>query len=146
MAAIYGKSMADLEKFMLEHCKQLCEYATNEVYETINYFLNQYYIEWTPSHYQRTEEFLRSAFKTELKRVGNGYQAVVGIDYESLDNYKEATGFDVVVFANQGLHGGLDVDTNTHVWDDSIDSTIESGQLLADCIIFLKSRGLTVIG
>lgn len=146
MANIYGKSMIDLEKFMLDHCKQLCEYAANEVYEAINYFLDQYYSEWKPATYQRTYEFLHSAFKTDIKKVGNGYEIEVGIDYESLDDYENATGFEVVSYANQGLHGGLDVNTNTHVWDDAIDSTIESGQLLADCIIFLKSRGLTVIG
>lgn len=135
----------ELEQFLLEQCKQLCEFAANEVYEAINFFLNQYYTEWTPRVYQRTFEMLHSAFKTQVKRVGNGYQAIVGIDYESLDNYKDATGYEVISWANDELHGGLDVGTDTRVWDDAIDSAIKSGQLLEDCIDFLKAKGFTVI-
>jgi hypothetical protein len=138
--------LKDLENYMLEHCKQLCEFAANELYEAINFFLNEYYSEWTPSYYQRSYDLLHSAFKTEMKKVGNGYQAVVGIDYESLDNYEDATGFEVVSWANEGLHAGIDVGTNTRVWDDAIDITINSGQLLTDCILFLRSKGLTIIG
>jgi hypothetical protein len=137
----------ELEQFLLEQCRQLCEFAANEVYEAINYFIAQYYSEdWDNRSYQRTEAFLRSAFKTEVKKVGNGYQAVVGIDYESLNEYENATGFQVVKWSNEGLHGGIDVGTNTHVWDDAMDSTINSGQLLSDCIKYLRSKGLTIIG
>lgn len=141
--------MKELEKFMMQQCKNLCEMMANEVYETLNYFLNQYYTEWTPSSYQRSYDFLHSAFKTEVKQVGNGYQSVVGIDYESLDDYKNATGFQVVSWANtKGIHGGLDVSSegaDTAVWDDTIKTAINSGQLLKDCIIYLRSKGLTVI-
>lgn len=139
----------ELEQYLLGICKELCEFATNEVYEAINFFLSQYYREWKPSEYSRTEEFLRSAFKTEVKKSGNGYRAVVGIDYESLDNYNDATGFEVVSWANEkGIHGGLDVSNqgaDTAVFDDAIDSTINSGQLLKDCIEYLRSKGFTII-
>ncbi|MDR2277379.1 MAG: hypothetical protein LBE23_05930 [Vagococcus sp.] len=131
-------------------CKQVCEYAANEVFEAINYFLAQYYDEWEPTYYQRKNyDLLHSAFKTTAKKVGNSYVAEVGIDYESLDNYKDATGWDVVNWANtKGIHGGYDASSfgaNTAVWDDSIDSTITSGQLLSDCIEFLKGKGIKII-
>lgn len=144
MATMSG-GKKELEAYLLIACKQACECMVNEVYETINFFLNQYYTEWSPSVYQRQYDLLHSAFKTEVKKVGNGYQAVVGIDYESLDNYEEATGYQVVTWSNEGKHGGLDIGTDTHVWDDSMDATINSGQLLADCIVFLKSKGFNVI-
>ena len=144
MATFQG-GMKELQKFMLEQCRQLCEFAGNELFEAINYFLAQYYNEWE-GDYQRTYDLLHSAFKTEVKKVGNGYQVEVGIDYESLDNYENATGFQVVTWANQALHGSIDVGTNTHVWDDAMDSTINSGQLLADCIMFLKGKGFTIVG
>lgn len=126
-------------------CKQVCEYAANEVYSAINYFLAQYYREYTPTSYIRSESFLRSAFKTIAKRSGNRYVAEIGIDYESLDDYENATGYEIVSWSNQGLHGNVDVGTNTRVWDDAMSSTIYSGQLLADCIAFLKGQGFKII-
>ena len=121
----------------------------NEFYETLNYFLAQYYSEWSPSYYQRTKDFLFSAFKTESKRVGNGYQITIGIDYESLDNYENATGFQVVSWANtRGIHGGYNASgegAHTEVWNDAVETTITSGQLLADCIVFLRGKGYNII-
>lgn len=134
----------ELEHYIAEQCKQLCEFAANEVYEAISYFLAQYYDEWSPSSYQRSYDLLHSAFKTEVKKNGKGYYVEVGIDYESLNNYEDATGWEVVNWSNQGLHGSLDVGTDTRVYDDAIDSTITSGQLLADCILFLKGKGINI--
>lgn len=140
------RNMSDIQKVLEQQARQLCEFAANEVYEAINFFLAQYYSEdWDTRVYQRTYDLLHSAFKTTVKQKGNTFYAEVGIDYESLDNYKEATGFDVVNWANSGLHGGVDVGTETRVFDDAIDSTINSGQLLADCIVFLKGKGFTIL-
>jgi hypothetical protein len=143
------RNIADLEKVMMQQCKNICELMANEVYETLNYFLNQYYTEWTPVSYSRTYDLLHSAFKTKVEQVGNSYQAVVGIDYESLDNYKDATGYEVVSWSNQkGIHGGLDVSdqgANTAVWDDTIETAIHSGQLLKDCIEYLKGKGFKIV-
>ncbi len=79
------------------------------VYETLNYFLNDYYTGWTPASYRRTEDFLRSAVKVDAKIVGNKCVASVYIDYESMDSYVNATGYQVAAWANTGLHGGLSV-------------------------------------
>lgn len=139
----------ELEAYLLKICKQTCEFAANEVYEAINFFINQYYTEWSPSKYQRQYDFLHSAFKTSVKQVGNSFVAEVGIDYESLDNYKDATGYQIVSWSNEfGIHGGYDASNDgahTEVWNDAMDSTINSGQLLADCIVFLKGKGFAII-
>lgn len=140
------RSMAELEKLLLEQCRQLCEFAANEVYEAINFFLAQYYSEYDPISYSRQFDLLHSAFKTTVKQNGKGYYAEVGIDYDSLDSYQNATGYEVVSWANSEKHGGLSVGTNTRVWDDAIDATINSGQLLKDCIAFLKGKGFKIIG
>lgn len=149
MATMSG-GKKELEAYLLNACKQLCEFATNEFYETVNYFLAQYYREdWDSRQYQRTEALLHSCFRTEVKKKGNGYYAEVYINYEALDDYESATGYQVVSWANiKGIHGGLDVSSfgaDTAVWDDSIDSAINSGQLFKDCIEFLKSKGYKVI-
>ena len=145
MATMSG-GKKELEAYLLNACKQLCEFASNEVYEAINFFLAQYYSEWQPQYYQRSYDMLHSAFKTTVKKVGNGYQAEVGIDYESLNDYEEATGYQVITWANNSLHGSLDVGTDTRVWDDAMDSAINSGQLLSDCITYLKGKGFKIIG
>lgn len=137
--------LKELEKYLQLQCHQLCEIASNEVYEAINFFLDKYYREYDPFSYQRSYDLLHSAFKTEVKRVGNSFQAIVGIDYESLDNYRDATGWEVVNWGNQGSHGGIDIGSDTRIFDDAIDSTINNGQLIKDCIDYLRSKGLTVI-
>ena len=88
---------------------------------------------------------MHSAVKVKPKVVGGKVIASVYIDYESMDNYRNATGYEVVSLANQGLHGGLDVGNNTpHVWDDTMDETINNGELLRLAIQYLKSKGIPV--
>jgi hypothetical protein len=139
----YGRNAKDLEKYLKNLAKQVCDYASNVVYEAINYYLNQYYLEFDPVSYRRTEQLLRSAFKTKSVWSGSAWTAEVGIDYESLD-YNEATGYDVISYANQGLHGGIDVGSDTHVYDDAINKTIRNGQLIEDIIKYIQDKGIRV--
>ena len=43
----------------------------DKAYETLNFYLQDYYTGWTPSSYRRTYDFLYSAVKTEARMVGN---------------------------------------------------------------------------
>ena len=142
--AIHISSMSDLAKALQPTLKGLVDQLANQVYETLNYFLNDYYVGWTPESYQRTKDFLYSAVKTEAKMRGNKYVASVYIDYNSMDNYVNATGFQVATWANEGLHGGLSVNHKPHVWTDTIDNTINNGSLLNTAIEYLKSQGFSV--
>lgn len=115
------------------------------VYQTLNYFLQEYYNSYDPEYYRRQYDLLRSAVKVEPKRVGNKVVASVYIDTDSMDRYYEATGYQVATWANQGLHGGLDVGNNTpHVWDDTIRNTVDNGELLKLAVKYLKSNGFSV--
>lgn len=118
----------------------------NEVYETLNFYLQDYYIGWTPSSYRRTYDFLYSAVKTEARMEGNQYVAYVYIDYDAMDNYVNATGFQVATWANEGLHGGLSVIHKPHVWDDTMKYTVDNGTLLKGAIHYLKAKGFNVKG
>lgn len=131
-----------LQPAMLGMVNQLAD----NVYKTLNYFLNDYYTGWTPTSYQRTKDFLYSAVKTEAKMVGNKCVASVYIDYESMDNYVNVTGYQVATWANTGYHGGLSVNHKPHVWDDTMDNTINNGSLLKSAIEYLKSNGFSVRG
>lgn len=129
-----------LQPVMLKMVDQLAE----RVYETLNYYLNDYYTGWTPDSYQRTKDFLYSAVKVDAHPYKGGVKASVYIDYESMDSYVYATGFQVATWANQGKHGGLSVSHKPHVWDDTMDETVNNGILLKMAIEYLKSQGISV--
>lgn len=137
--------MKDLEKALMPEMMKMVNVMADGVYQTLNYFLQEYYDSYQPTYYRRQYDFLCSAVKVEPKRIGSKVVASVYIDYESMDNYRNATGYEVVSLANQGLHGGLDVGNNTpHVWDDTMDETINNGELLKLAIQYLKSKGIPV--
>ena len=137
-------NMDDLEKALQPMLLKMVDELAERVYETLNYFLHEYYEGWTPNSYSRTEDFLRSAVKTEAKPYRGGVKASVYIDYDSMDNYVNATGYQVATWANQGLHGGLSVSHKPHVWDDTMDETINNGSLLNLAIQYLRSQGFSV--
>lgn len=144
--AIHINNMNELEKALQPVLMGMVNKMADEVYKMLNYFLKDYYTGWTPKSYQRTKDFLYSAVKTEAKMVGNTCVASVYIDYESMNNYVNATGYQIATWANTGLHGGLSVNHKPHVWDDTIDNTINNGSLLKAAIAYLKSKGFNVRG
>ena len=132
---------AALMPIMLKMVDELAE----RVYETLNYFLQEYYNSYDPKSYRRQYDFLRSAVKVEPKIKGSKVTASVYIDTESMDNYYNATGFQVASWANQGLHGGLNAGSKTpHVWDDTMDNTVNNGELLKLAVEYLRSKGFSV--
>ncbi len=141
----YISNMKELEKALLPNMKEMVNIMATKVYETLNYFLQEYYNSYQPSSYRRQYDFLRSAIKVEPKIVGSKVVASVYIDTDSMDNYYNATGHQVATWANQGLHGGLDVETNTpNVWDDTIEETVKNGELLKAAMQYLKNKGYDV--
>ena len=139
-------NMNDLEKALMPTMTKMVDTLAERVYETLNYFLQEYYDSYDPKSYRRTKDFLYSAVKVEPKIKGNKVVASVYIDTDSMDNYYNATGEQVTAWANQGLHGGLAVGTKTpHVWDDTLDATVNNGELLRLAVEYLKSKGFSVI-
>lgn len=95
---------------------------------------------------QKTQEFLKSTVKVDAKPYKSGAKASVYLDYESLDDYVNATGYQVATWANEGFHGGLSVNHKPHVWDNTMDKTINNGSLLKAAMEYLKSQGISVRG
>lgn len=137
-------SMNDLQRALQPVMVGMVDELTERVYETLNYYLDEYYTGWTPSSYRRTQDFLRSAVKTEAKPYRGGVKASVYIDYEGMDDYVNATGYQVARWANEGLHGGLSVSHKPHVWDDTMDETVSNGSLLELAVEYLRSQGIPV--
>lgn len=138
-------NMDELAKVLLPTMQNMVDEMAERVYETLNYFLKEYYNSYDPRSYRRQYDFLRSAVKVDAKAKGNKVVASVYIDTDSMDNYYNATGYQVATWANQGLHGGMDVGNNTpHVWDDTMEKTVENGELLRLAVAYLKSKGFSV--
>ena len=138
-------NMCELNAALLPTMEGMVESMADRVYKTLNHFLHQYYDSYKPKSYRRTFDFLYSAVKVKPKRVGNSVVASVYIDYESMNNYYQASGHDVASWANEGLHGGLNVGKGTpHVWDDTMNHTVDNGQLLKLAVDYLRSKGFTV--
>ena len=138
-------NMKDLEKALQPVMLGMVDQLTEQVYETLNYFLQEYYNSYDPKSYSRQFDFLRSAVKVEPKIKGSKVTTSVYIDTESMDNYYNATGFQVASWANQGLHGGLNAGSKTpHVWDDTMDNTVNNGELLKLAVDYLRSKGISV--
>lgn len=142
--AVYINNMSQLEKALQPVLVKMVDQLAERVYETLNYFLNDYYTGWTPESYQRTRDFLYAAVKVDAKPCKGGAKASVYIDYESINHYENATGFQVATWANTGLHGGLSVSHKPHVWEDTLENTIDNGSLLQLAIQYLRSQGLSV--
>ena len=61
-----------------------------------------------------------------------------------MDDYVNATGYQVATWANMGFHGGLSINHKPRVWDDTIDETINNGSLVQLAIQYLRSQGISV--
>ena len=138
-------NMNQLQAALMPVMVKMVDELAERVYETLNYFLQEYYNSYDPKSYRRQYDFLRSAVKVEPKIKGNKVTASVYIDTNYMDNYYNATGSQVAQWANQGLHGGLDTGSKTpRVWDDTMRETVENGELLRLAVEYLRSRGISV--
>lgn len=137
-------NMNELQAALMPTMVKMVDELAERVYETLNYFLQEYYNSYDPKSYRRQYDFLRSAVKVEPKIKGSKVTASVYIDTESMDNYYNATGFQVAKWSNEGSHGGIEVNHKPHVWDDTMDNTVNNGELLKLAIDYLRSKGFSV--
>ena len=138
------QNMGELAKAMEPVMKGLVDRLADEVYKALNFYLLDYYNGWTPDSYHRTMDFLYSAVKIHTKMVGNKCVASVYIDYDSMNSYVNATGYRVAQWVSSGLHGGLSVSHKPRVWDDTMDATVNNGNLLKSAAAYLSSKGFSV--
>lgn len=139
------RNMNQLQTALMPTMVNMVDVLAERVYETLNHFLQEYYDSYDPRSYQRQFDFLRSAIKIGPKIKGNKVVASVYIDTDAMDNYNDATGGQVASWANQGLHGGLDTGKNTpHVWNDTMERTVDDGSLLQLAVKYLRSSGISV--
>ena len=64
-------NMDQLASALAPVMQSMVNQMADKVYETLNFYLQDYHTGWTPSSYRRTYDFLYSAVKTEARMVGN---------------------------------------------------------------------------
>ena len=62
-------NMKELEKAIMPDLIKMVDTMAERVYETLNYFLQEYYNSYNPISYQRQYDFLHSAVKVKPKVV-----------------------------------------------------------------------------
>ena len=142
--AVHVKNMKELNKALQPVMMGMVDKLADRMYETLNYFLQDYYAGYDPSSYQRTKDFLYSVVKVDAQPYKGGVRASVYIDTDALNGYRNVSGYQVAKWANEGLHGGIEVDHKPHVWDDTMRETVDNGELLKLAMDYLKSKGFSV--
>ncbi len=138
------KNMNELAKAMQPVLLKMTDKLADRVYETLNYFLQDYYAGYEPLSYQRSKDFLYSAVKVDAHPYKGGVKASVYIDYDSLNSYRNVSGYQVAKWSDEGKHGGMEVEHKPHVWQDTMDNTVNNGELLSLAMDYLKSKGFSV--
>ena len=142
--AVHVKNMKELNKALQPVMMGMVDKLADRMYETLNYFLQDYYAGYDPSSYQRTKDFLYSVVKVDAQPYKGGVRASVYIDTDALNGYRNVSGYQVAKWSNEGKHGGIEVDHKPHVWQDTLDNTVNNGELLKLAIEYLKSKGFSV--
>ena len=138
-------NMNDLAIALQPTLNKMVEGMAQRVYETLNFFLQRYYDSYDPVFYRRQYDFLRSGFKVDARIVRGKAVASVYIDTDYMSNYYGVSGEQATTWANEGLHGGKNLGTNTpHVWDVTMANTVDNGALVRDAVAYLRSQGYIV--
>ena len=143
------KNEKELENFLLAKCRDALFKAQEEVYNIIKKFLDQFYADYDPIMYQRTNQFLNSLVKSRVVPDGKGYSAEVYFDLDYI--YRTGsypTGEQVMQAAKYGGHGaeGLRVmsgKSGVDVWNSPLQILdTEAIKILVD---MLKAEGIPII-
>lgn len=148
------KNEAQLKSFLLSKCQNAIVTAEEKVHKIIDDCLKQFYGEFDPDEYIRTEQLLHSLVKSDVKQVGSGFSAEVYFDVGSL-NYatgvvptKNGTGYAtwdgetvLKVAMESGVpHGGYA--GGTAVWTTSMERLGNVYKLLVQ---ELKAQGIPIM-
>lgn len=136
------KNEAELRNYVLPKMKNAIVAVEQRVHRIIDRCLKQFYDEFTPDEYIRTDQLLHSLVRSGIKSTGNGFEAEVYFDVGLL-NYTTGSwdGETVLGVAMEGIfpHGGYMA--GTAIWH-------ESKQILGDILVILekelKAQGIPI--
>lgn len=128
MATVVIRNPNDLVAVLKSRTQQALQMTQDEVYSEFLKSWKAYYDELvfngssTPKVYERTDKLLESLIKTDIVQSGNGFSCTVEVDtnYLNYDGYEEATGREVLEWANAKTHGGT-VQGELEIWNDALE-------------------------
>lgn len=145
------KDEKQLKNFLMEKCKVAVIRTQNKIYEIIKKALAEFYQDYDPVLYERTYQLMQSLVKSDIRRVGSGYQAEVYFDLSGI-NYATGnmpTGEQVMKAASHGLHGaiGSDLlymhgDTGVDVWNTPMQEI--DARAISMLVQELKAQGIPI--
>lgn len=141
------KNEKELEKFLLAKCRDAVFKAQGEVYNIIKKFLDQFYSEYDPIVYQRTNQFLNSLVRSRVIPDGKGYKAEVYFDLDYIYyTGSNPTGEQVMQAADYGRHGAMGLAVadfkGASVWHESLaELDAKAIDILVD---MLKAEGIPI--
>lgn len=130
------KNESQLKGFLLAKCKAAVMSAEEKVHRTIDDCLKNFYSEFTPDEYIRTEQLLHSLVSSGIKSDGNGYKAEIYFDVGKL-NYKQG----VVPLQHTSEHGmyGWATWTGQKVLDVAMTSELPHGGHASGTAVWTES-------
>ena len=150
------KNEKQLKDFLLAKCKNAVVQAEEKVHRIIDGCLKQFYSEFSPEEYIRTQQLLHSLVKSGVKSTGNGFEAEVYFDVDALSyqtgvvQTQHGTGYaawdkdTILDVAMTGSYGGLPhggYAGGTAIWTESINRIGDVWNVLEQ---ELKAQGIPI--
>lgn len=143
------KNSKELKHYMEQLMIKALEETSVKIKGIIDEFIQDWYDDYTPKIYQRTNQFLNSCTTSQVVQSGNSFKVIIFIDYNSMNhNLSDGiTEFNIIENAEKGIHGvkyGRSGDTGIGFWEDSIDTIENEHTIIKAFADFLISKGFTV--
>lgn len=143
-------NMSQLENEIKTRCQKAIQMTRDEIYEVIDKWIDEFYADYSPKQYIRTNRFANSLIKLDVSMSGTSIDTEVKIDEGYLNTIyntgKNPTGMQVAEAANSGLHGAVSpyhyVKGNVSFWDNALDELGGEAGIEAKLIANLKACGL----
>lgn len=160
------KNMNDLAMALEPKIKATLELVAEDVKKEIDNALGDYYDEYSPLYYSRTEQ-LRDCCKIgKIQMNGKQFSIEIYLDVDSL-NYrsKGADPYKSLISANAGLHGGFNPSntsagqvpwerigsndgspygSGTQIWEEPMEELFDNRKLIASFKKHAKAHGLNI--
>lgn len=115
------KNEKQLKDFLMAKCKAAVANTEKEVYETFNMNVDNFYDEFTPKQYDRTDKLSNSLSTSEVTQIGNGVYADVWFDPNMMDYTTGSWSGETVLnvaMSSKVPHGGYK--SGTAIWEESM--------------------------
>lgn len=106
-----------IKQYVLQRLQPSIAEMQEEVYRTLDEALKEYYAEYDPQVYERTNQLLHSLVKSEIIETANGYKAFVYFDYTALDYHQKS--FYAFVNTKGQYYNPFNMKTQSNPWFDN---------------------------